>query len=72
MHPTPTEVVYQIINSYKPYAIGIVILAILWLFVLAKIKQKARVRKELKRLEAKEEAKRQHFNNKMKAPKKYK
>jgi len=41
----PTEAVNQIIAHYKPYAIGAVILAVIWLFILAKIKKEARIRK---------------------------
>ncbi|MBC3935809.1 hypothetical protein H8K47_10600 [Undibacterium sp. CY7W] len=43
--PNPLEVVTQIISSYKPYAIGAVVIAVIWLFVLAKIKKEVRIRK---------------------------
>lgn len=66
----PSEVVKNIIAGYMPYAIGLVLLGVIALFFIAKIKQEARTRRAEKWLEAKEQAKKRHFNKKQKAPKK--
>ena len=41
----PLDVVNQIIDHYKPYAIGAAILGIIWLFIFAKVKKQVRIRK---------------------------
>lgn len=67
---TPVEVVKNIIAGYMPYAIGLAIFGVVALFFIAKFKKEARTRQTQKRLEAREEAKKRHFNKKQQAPKK--